>query len=72
MRKARHLEISTRLEITKRHGLLDDYSVAWQAKSFRPPRITVKGRTSIPRQVTKHYIATLLAPYVASQRIEVI
>jgi len=72
MRKARHIEISTRLEITKRHGLVDDYRIEWQRHSFRPPQVTVKGRSSVPAQVTKNYIMMLLAPLVASQRIRVI
>jgi hypothetical protein len=72
MRKARHLDISNRLEVTKRHGLVDDYRVEWQRRSFCPPHVTVKGRTSVPRQVTKNYVAMLLAPFVASERIDVI
>ena len=71
MRK-KHFDISLRLEMTKRHGLVDDYRVEWQRDSFRPPQVTVKGRTSVPRQITKNYLTTLLAPYVASERIEVL
>jgi hypothetical protein len=72
MRKARHLDISNRLEVTKRYGLLDDYRVEWQQRSFSSPHITVKGRASVPHQVTRNYVATLLAPFIASPRIDVI
>lgn len=70
MRKARHIEISTRLEITKRHGLVDDYRIDWPGV-FRPPHVTVKGRTTVPAQVTKNYVSALLAPYLASNHIRV-
>ncbi len=71
MRKARHLDISTRLETTKRFGLVEDYRIEWHHQSFRPPHVTVKGRTSTPSQVTKNYVSELLAPFVASSRISV-
>ncbi|UTD27195.1 hypothetical protein [Bradyrhizobium sp. WD16] len=61
MGKARHLEISTRLEITKRHGRVDDYRIDWSG-AFQPPHVTVKGRTTVPAQVTKNYASALLAP----------
>jgi hypothetical protein len=71
MRKARHIDISTRLEATKRFGLVEDYRIEWQRQSLQPPHITVKGRTAVPAQVTKNYVSALLEPFVASHRISV-
>ena len=71
MRRARHLDISTRLEATKRFGLVEDYRIEWHHQSFRPPHVTVKGRTSVPPQVTKNYVSALLEPFVTSSRIVV-
>lgn len=70
MRKAQYLDITTRLEATKRHGLVDDYTVEWTG-AFAPPHVTVKGRTSVPAQVTKNYLSELLASYVASDHIRI-
>lgn len=70
MRKARHIDISTRLEATKRLGLLEDYKVDWD-KPFAAPRVTVRGRQSCPAQITKNYIADLLAELVPSRGIVV-
>lgn len=71
VRKTRHFNITNRLETTKRFGLLEDYRVSWQPHSLRPPHITVKGRTSVPPEVTKGYVSALLGPFVASHRISV-
>jgi hypothetical protein len=70
MRKARHIDISTRLEATKRLGLLEDYRVDWE-KPFGTPRITVRGRPAFPAQITKNYIVDLLAELVPSRGIVV-
>jgi hypothetical protein len=70
MRKARHLAISSRLEATRRLGLLEDYRVDWD-KPFGTPRVTVRGRASYPAQTTKNYIADLLAELVPTRRIVV-
>jgi hypothetical protein len=71
MRKARHLDISRRLETTKQHGLVDDYRIEWPGAGLRAPHVTVKGRTHVPGTVTKNYVAALLAPYLASRHIHV-
>jgi len=70
MRKARHLAISSRLEATKRLGLLENYRVDWD-KPCGAPRITVRGRDAYPAQITKNYIADLLAELVPTGRIVV-
>ncbi len=70
MRKAQHLDITTRLEATKRHGLVDDYIVEWPG-AFASPHVIVKGRTSVPAQVTKNYLSALLASYVPSEHIRI-
>lgn len=71
MRKARHLAISSRLEATKQHGLLEDYAIEWQRHSFSPPRIRVRGRASTPAQMTLNYISSLLGSLVPSRSIEI-
>lgn len=74
MRKARHIDISTRLEATKRLGLLEDYRVDWD-KPLGAPRVTVRGRPAYPaqitKQITKNYIADLLAELVPAREIVV-
>jgi len=70
MRKARHIDISTRLEATKQLGLLDDYKVDW-VKPLGAPRVTVHGRAAYPAQITKNYIADLLAELVPAREIVV-
>lgn len=70
MRKARHIDISTRLEATKRLGLLEDYRVDWH-KPLGAPRVTVHGRAAYPAQITKNYIADLLAELVPAREIVV-
>lgn len=69
MRKARHLAISSRLEATKQHGLVEDYVIEWQAHSFSPPRIRVRGRSSTPAQMTLNYVSSLLGALVPSRSI---
>lgn len=71
MRKARHLAISSRLEATKQHGLVEDYAIEWQGRSFSPPRVRVRGRASMPTQMTLNYISSLLGALVPSRSIEV-
>ncbi len=71
MRKARHIDISSRLEITKQHGLLADYRIEWPGQSLRAPRITVIGRNEFPATVTRNYVAILLAHLVPSREIVV-
>lgn len=70
MRKARHIDISTRLEATKRLGLLEDYRVDWD-KPLGAPRVTVRGRPAYPAQITKNYIADLLGELVPAREIVV-
>ena len=70
MRKARHIDISTRLEATKRLGLLEDYRVDWD-RPLGAPRVTVRGRPACPAQITKNYIADLLAEWVPAREIVV-
>ena len=71
MRKARHLAISSRLEATKRHGLVEDYVIEWPVSNFSPPRVRVRSRAQFPDQLTLNYVAVLLASLVPSRSIEV-
>lgn len=71
MRKARHIEISNRLEATKQLGLVEDYQIDWPERSLCAPRIVVQARPSFPEQVTKNYIASLLEQLVPSRGIVV-
>lgn len=71
MRKARHIDISSRLEATKQLGLLEDYRIEWQRNSLRAPRVTVLGRPTFPAQVTKNYVAILLGHLVPTREIVV-
>jgi len=71
MRKARHIDISNRLETTKRLGLVENYQIDWPERSFSAPRITVQGLSSCPTQVTKSYVASLLEPFVPAREITV-
>ena len=71
MRKARHLAISSRLEATKRHGLVEDYAIDWQRGRFSPPRIRVRSRAQVPSQTTLNYVASLLAALVPTRAIEI-
>jgi len=71
MRKARHIDISTRLEATKRLGLLENYQIDWPERSLCAPRVTVQARPSYPTQVTKGYIASLLDQLVPARDIVV-
>jgi hypothetical protein len=72
MRKARHIEITSRLEVTKQFGLVEDYRIDWQQRSpLRAPRITVRRRPAYPVQVTRNYVTTLLEPFVPSREIVV-
>jgi hypothetical protein len=71
MRKARHLAISSRLEATKRHGLLEDYVIEWPVSNFSPPRVRVRSRSRFPDQLTLNYVATLLGSLVPSRSIEI-
>lgn len=72
MRKALHIEISSRLEATKQFGLVEDYRIDWPArKSLRAPRITVRGRASYPVQVTRNYVTSLLEQFVSAREIVV-
>jgi len=71
MRKARHLAISTRLEATRRLGLVESYRIDWPQKSLCAPRVTVQARPAYPTQVTKSYIADLLEQFVPVREIVV-
>ena len=68
MRKARHLAISSRLEATKRHGLVEDYAIDWPVSNFSPPRVRVRSRAQFPAQMTLNYVAALLGSLVPSRR----
>ena len=71
MRKARHIDISNRLEVTKQLGLVEDYRIDWQENSFCAPRVTVHARPATPQQVTKNYVAILLEQLVPAREIVV-
>ena len=71
MRKARHLAISSRLEATKRHGLVEDYAIEWPISNFAAPRVKVRSRAQFPDQLTLNYVAALLGSLVPSGSIEV-
>lgn len=71
MRKARHLAISSRLEATKRHGLVEDYRIEWPVSNFSPPRVRVRNRARFPEQLTLNYVAALLVTLVPSRSIEI-
>ena len=69
MRKARHIDICSRLEATKQFGLVEDYRIEWREKSFCPPRVTIRGRPSCPEQVTRNYVASLIGHLVPTRDI---
>lgn len=69
MRKARHIDISSRLEATKQFGLVEDYRIDWPHGS--PPRVTVRSRPAYPVQMTRNYVTSLLEPLVPSRHIVV-
>jgi hypothetical protein len=71
MRKARHIDIATRLEATKRLGLVEDYQIDWPKKSLCAPRVIVQARPAYPTQVTKGYVASLLEQLVPARGIVV-
>ena len=71
MRMARHLAISSRLEASKRHGLVEDYAIEWPISNFSPPRVKVRNRAQFPAQLTLNYVATLLGSLVPSRAIEI-
>lgn len=71
MRKARHIDISSRLEATKQLGLVEDYRIEWAPKLLCAPRVTVRGRSTYPAQVTKNYVASLLGHLVPAREIVV-
>jgi hypothetical protein len=71
MRMARHLAISSRLEATKQHGLVEDYAIDWPISNFAAPRVRVRSRSHFPAQVTLNYVATLLGTLVPSRAIEI-
>lgn len=71
MRKARHIDISTRLEATKKLGLVEDYRIDWRTSVLAAPRVTVRGRSSCPDIITRNYIALLLDQLVPAREIVV-
>ena len=71
MRKSRHIDISSRLEATKQLGLVEDYRIDWPRKSLCGPHVTVIGQRTFPAQVTKNYVAILLAHLVPTREIVV-
>lgn len=71
MRKARHIDISARLEATKQLGLVEDYRIDWREKSLCAPRVTICARPATPQQVTKNYVAILLEQLVPAREIVV-
>ena len=71
MRKARHIDISTRLEATKQLGLVEDYRIDWHQNALSAPRVIVRGRPSSPVTVTRSYVATLLDSLVPAREIVV-
>lgn len=73
MRKARHIDIASRLEVTKQFGLVEDYRIDWPSggPSLRPPRVTVRRREAYPVTLTRNYVTSLLEPFVLSRDIVV-
>jgi hypothetical protein len=71
MRKARHIDISSRLEATKQFGLVEDYRIEWREKSLCPPRVTIRSRSTFPVQVTRNYVASLIGHLVPTRDIVV-
>ncbi len=71
MRKARHIEISNRLETTKTFGLVECYRIDWRPSALAAPRVTVRGRASCPDIITRNYIASLLDQLVPAREIVV-
>lgn len=71
MRKARHLAISSRLEATKRHGLVEDYAIEWPVSHFAGPLVRVRSRAQVPSQMTLNYVTTLLGALVPTRSIQV-
>jgi hypothetical protein len=71
MRKARHIDINNRLEVTRQMGLVQSFQIEWQSKRFCPPQVTVSGRPDYPAQVTKNYVAALLDTLVPAHAIVV-
>jgi hypothetical protein len=69
--QARYIDISARLEATKRLGLVEDYQIDWPEKTVCASRVTVQGRPSWPAQVTKNYLASLLGELVPAREIVV-
>jgi hypothetical protein len=71
MRKARHIDISVRLEATKRLGLVEDYRIDWPEKSLCSPHVTVIARSAHPQTVTKNYVSILIGHLVPTREIVV-
>jgi len=69
MRKAQHIDISSRLEATKQFGLVEDYRIEWREKSLCPPRVIIRGRSSFPTQVTRNYVTSLIGHLVPTREI---
>lgn len=69
MRRARHIDISSRLETTKQLGLVEDYRIEWPEKSLRAPRVTVRGCPAFPTQITRNYVASLIGHLVPTREI---
>lgn len=69
MRKARHIDISSRLETTKQFGLVEDYRIEWREKSLCPPRVIIRGRQSLPEQITRNYVTSLIGHLVPTREI---
>lgn len=69
MRKARHIDISSRLETTKQFGLVEDYRIEWREKSLCPPRVFIRGRSSFPEQITRNYVTSLIGHLVPTREI---
>jgi len=72
MRKARHIDIASRLEVTKQFGLVEDHRIDGPSDpSLRPPRVTVRRREAYPVTLTRSYVTSLLDPFVPSRDIVV-
>ena len=71
MRKARHIDISSRLEATKQLGLVEDYRIDWPEKSLCAPHVTVLARNGYPQTVTKNYVSILIGHLVPTREIVV-
>jgi hypothetical protein len=72
MRKAQHMDISSRVEATGQFGLVEDDRIDWPPGSrLRPPRVMLRSRSAYPVQMMSNYVTTLLESPVPLRHIVV-